>query len=167
MYWVESLNHNNFNYATQQTREKFTQCLEANCKQFENMRILKLRDSWDKTDDNLVYNDKFTKAGLSAYWHSLDASFQFNVKKRIAFLIRSRFRAQKFAGGNSKIKEKDRPKRAILEDSGGEDETSDADMNKFFKLHRKQGLTPNNDRFHWNRSGANGNRFMLPRLKFY
>ena len=48
VYWVEPLNSSNFDYAHQQLREKFLQCLEANYKSFENMRVLKLRDFWNK-----------------------------------------------------------------------------------------------------------------------
>ena len=151
MYWVEPLNHNNFDYIDQQLREKFLQCLDANCKSFENIQVLKLRDYWDKSDDNLVYNNKFSKADLSVYWRSMDASFQFNVKKRHEFLIRNKFRAMKVQVEDSR-KSKGQSKRAVPEDT-------EEDIPNFFKKCR-------DDRFHWLRKdGTSGNRFLLPRPK--
>ena len=42
VYWVEPASHNNYDYIDQQLREKFSQCLEANAKAFDTMRVLKL-----------------------------------------------------------------------------------------------------------------------------
>ena len=129
--------------------------MEATSKTIENMRVLKLRDFWDKTDDTLVYNDKLTKAGISAYWRSLDASFQFNVHKRGDFLIRSKFRSLKVKGSeelrSNQLKKTD---KEDLEDDG---------VPRFFAKY-KQRVDRDSDRFHWHRSQVN-NRFMLPRLK--
>ena len=79
VYWVEALGHSNFDYMDKQAREIFNQCMDAACKLHEPMRVLKLREYWDKSNDNLVINNRFTKQGLASYWKSLDASFQFNL----------------------------------------------------------------------------------------
>ena len=128
VYWVEPVNHNNFDYTNQQIREKLAGCLDANSKNCpgDAVRTLKLRDYWDKADDNLVYNDRFTRAGLAAYWKSLDASFQFNVCKRNDFIIRNRFRALK-------TKSDEKPARHGQTMKSGQEDTADKDeMQQFF-----------------------------------
>ena len=95
VYWVEAVSHSNFEYIDQQAREIFSKCIEANCKVHENMRILKIREFWDRSDDNLVINNRLTKQGISAHWRSVDASFKFNIKKRDEFLTRNKYRALK------------------------------------------------------------------------
>ena len=42
VYWVEAVSHTNFDYLNQQARDTFTKCLEATCKIYQNMRVLKL-----------------------------------------------------------------------------------------------------------------------------
>ena len=158
VYWVEPVGHNNFNYADQQAREIFTQCLEASCKVHGNMHVLKIREFWDKSDDNYVINNRFTKLGVSAYWRSLDVSFKFNMKKREDFMIRQKFRTLK---AKSDEKGQGQSMRAVREDiysrTTGEDQ--DEMLQFFARCH-----TP--DRFHWNNPGrGNGPRFFLPRLK--
>ena len=80
---------------TSKVREQFTKCLEANCHAFDDMRVLRIRDYWDRNDDNLVYNNQMSKVGVFTYWKVMDASFQYNIKKRNEFLIRSKFRSLK------------------------------------------------------------------------
>ena len=152
VYWVEPVNQGNFDYVDQQTRDKFTHCLEANAKAFEPMRVLKIRDYWDCNDDNLVFNNKLTKAGIAVYWKSLDASFELNVKKRADFLIRSRFWMLK------STKSEDQ-KQGLIKKSGQED----TDMLQFFGRYKSKDLQ--NDRFHWSRRHANQNCFMLPGIR--
>ena len=150
VYWVEPVGHANFDYIDQQLRDKFSKCLEVNAKAFDSMRVLKLRD-WDKNDDNLVHNNKITKLGLSVYWRSLDASFEFNNKKRNEFLIRSRFRALKPKSEDRRLDQ--------IKSSGHED--SPEDMHRFFQK-RRSGVQ--NDRFHWSKNQSSmGGRFILPR----
>ena len=119
------------------------------------MRVLKLREFWNKNDDNLMINNHFTKAGIAAYWCSLDALFHFNIKKREEFMIRNKFRAFK---SKSDEKRQGQAKRLVPEDN--EDE-----ILEFFTRRRF-------DQFHWQNpqntpSSAmrNNNRFLLPRLK--
>ena len=156
IYWVEPINHSNFDYIDQQLRDKFLQCLDLGCKAIDKIRVLKLKDSsWDKTDDNLVYNNRITKNGLHAYWHSIDASFEFNVKKRQEFLIRSKFHALKLRseeknGHKALIKSK----RLAQEDLTDEEED---EMKQFFNHHRKL------DKIQWSKN--KGNRFILPCAK--
>ena len=87
VYWAEAVTHCNFDYLDQQAREIFTQCLDATCKLHnDQMRVLKLREFWDRNDDSLVINNQLTKQGVACYWKSLDASFKFNLKKKEDFL---------------------------------------------------------------------------------
>ena len=42
VYFVEPINHSNFDYINQQVRQTYTNCLEATAKLHESMRVLKL-----------------------------------------------------------------------------------------------------------------------------
>ena len=64
IYMVESVNHDNFKYQNQQARSTFSKCLEVTAKLHDSMRVLKIKDFWDRLDDNLVMNNRFTKLGL-------------------------------------------------------------------------------------------------------
>ena len=59
------------------------------------MRLIKIKEFWDRADNELVMNNSFTKSGLATYWRALDASFKFNVLKRRDYLIRTNFRQLK------------------------------------------------------------------------
>ena len=89
IYCIEVVGHSNFDYPDQQVRDIFSKCLEAKCKaqEFMQMGVFKLRDFRDKNDDALVMNNNFTKHGISMYWRLMDASFQFNLRKREDFII--------------------------------------------------------------------------------
>ena len=159
VYWVEPIGHTNFDYIDQQVREVFTHCLEANCKIHENMRVLKLREFWNKHDDSLVVNNRFTKLGLAAYWRSIDASFKFNLAKRDEFLVRAKFRTLRAKQDRQVLS-----KKAVREDTKDSRADADVSMREFFIRHRS---TPSqtNDRFHWKKSGISGSpKFLLPRL---
>ena len=154
VYWVEAIGHNNFDYLDQQVREIFSNCLEVSCKLHDNMRVLKLREYWDKNDDNLVLNNRFTKQGLSAYYRSLDTSFKFNLRMRDDFLIRQKFRTLK-ATGEEKDGQKSEFKsgqinKSVQEDGFEDDGTPEVDaMMEFFAQKNYQNFQKQNDRFHW------------------
>ena len=63
LYWVEPVLHDNFNYSNKQVCEILGQCLEANCKLYEHMCVLKIRENWDRMNDNYVMNNSFMKLG--------------------------------------------------------------------------------------------------------
>ena len=159
IYWIEAVNHSNFKYINQQVRDTFNKCLEANCKLHENMRILKIREMWDKRDDKLVINNRLTKYGVNMYWKAADLSFKFNLLKHEEFVIRSKFRAlKKEDNGKMQVKKfaredadlgQSKPKRF-----GQEDDSFD-EVENFFRWKR-------NNRFHWNSSTG---RFLLPKPK--
>ena len=154
IYWVEAVGHNNFDYSDQKAREIFTQCLEANCKLHENMRILKIRHFWDKSDDSLVVNNRFTKAGLFTYWRSMDASFCFNTKKQEDFLVRSKFRALK-----SQSDEQLSGKRFGKTSKSFADDIPEVnDVQCFFNKRRL-------DKYHWNHSQISATQVLLPKPK--
>ena len=156
---MEAVSHSNFDYIDQQAREIFSKCLDANCKVHENMRVLKIREFWDKSDDNLVLGNKLTKHGISMYWKSLDASLQFNIKKRDEFLIRNRYHAMR-------AKE---DKTMVLSKTNREDMQqllqADGDIiPHFFAQHQSS----DGSRFRWCRDQHGSEdqpRFLLPRLK--
>ena len=169
IYWVEPVNHGNFDYIDQQAREILSKCLEVNCKVHENMRVLKLREFWNKNDDVLVINNRLTRHGLAAYWKSVDASLKFNLKKREEFMVRNKFRAMKPKlddrvpfSVSRKNKNCGQSMSTDLEDDDDHD-----DMRQFFARHRSNfnGL----DWFHWrNNSFGSHNRspqFILPSAK--
>ena len=168
VYWVESVNHDNFDYINQQVRETFSQCLEATSKSHETMRVLKMQEFWNKKDDNLVLNNRFTKQGLVTYWKAMDASIQFSVKKREQFFIRMKFCSLRSATETAKVT-RGRVMRPTSEDfqeiPHGQfvtDEMSSSqedDIQHFFRHHRQD------DHFHWSSSRLLNNRFLLPKLK--
>ena len=132
--------------------------METTCKVFEPMRVLKLREYWDKNDDNLVINNMFTRQGLSAYWRSIDASFQFNIKKREEFIVHNRFRSMntRDKGQIKKFTPEDKF-RGQTREFVPEDHR---DILDFFLRHR------NEDKYHWRNPAqtTSSPRFLLPRV---
>ena len=115
--------------------------MEVTCKLHPNMRFLKIREMWDKHDDNLVYNNRLTKQGISAYWRSLDASFQFNIKKRNEFLVRAKYRAMM-----SKAKNAVQTKKC--EHGNCEREYDHDDLQELVPIFLKR-KAATSDQFHW------------------
>ena len=130
-------------------------------------RVLRLRDHWNRKDDNLVISNRITKHGLASYWKALDASFAFNLKKRADYLIRMKFRALK--GKNSEDKQNN--DYGQTKTSAREDITH-AMADEMINFFRRHSSSPNhrNDRFHWHSRSTNrkspGPRFLLPRVNF-
>ena len=172
LYWLEAATHENFDYVDQQACEAFNHCLDATAKLHDSMRILKLRDGWDKKDDNLVINNRITKAGQTAYWKAFDASFKFNVKKHNDFVVRTKFRALKSMDQPQHIGKRQnvaRSKMIVHEDfqdskdntnqtMKSDSEDCEDDILEFFRRHRNN----RQDRFHWS---SGDRRFILPRVK--
>ena len=92
IYWIEAATHNNFAFEMNQMYSVFTACVDTVVKEYDNMRLLKIREFWNKSDEELVFNNKFTKTGLLTYWKVMDATFRFNILKRREYLIRVNFR---------------------------------------------------------------------------
>ena len=140
-------------------RETFSKCLEANCKLHEPMLVQKIKDFWDRQDDNLVMNNKFTKQGVSAYWRSMDASFKFNLQRREEYIIRNKFRSMK-----SKPEDHRRQSQVSRDNDGAHVYGSakklakEDDIPNFFRHTQHHG-----DRFHWS-AKSSGQRFLLPRV---
>ena len=95
IYWIETAGHKNFSFEDDQLRSVFVNCMDSLIKEFDNMRLLKIKEFWDKADDDLVFSNNLTKQGIWMYWKAMDASFKFNVLKRRDFLIRTNFRQLK------------------------------------------------------------------------
>ena len=74
IYWIEPALHKNFSV-------EMIACMDTVIKEHDNMRLLKIKEFWNKADGDLVINNRFTKDGLLTYWKAMDASFRFNVLK--------------------------------------------------------------------------------------
>ena len=92
VYWVEPPIHRNWDSDEKDAREKFGFCLLSVAKLYDNFWVVKLRTGWDSRDDALVVNNCFTSSGHRAYWHAIDESLQFNIKKHEEFKVRENFR---------------------------------------------------------------------------
>ena len=154
IYWVEPVAQANFDFLDKQAREVVSKCFEVNCKANEStMFVLKLHEFWDKSDDTLVYNNRFTKQGLLAYWKSMDAFFRFNVQKREEFLIRHRFRVLK----NKMDGNKNRNFGWVMKSDQEDLAVSLDPVSEIFHCRQLH------DRFHWNKNNEScgqGNRFL-------
>ena len=53
------------------------------------MRIIKIKDQWNAKDSKLVINDRITELGLSNYWCAVDASVEFNITQRGAYVTKN------------------------------------------------------------------------------
>ena len=95
IYWIQPVNHNNFSVENVQVRDIFSACLDYVIKDYDNMRVLKIKEFWSKTDSDLVYNNRLTKDGLLTYWRAMDATFKFNVLKRRDYVIHTKFKQLK------------------------------------------------------------------------
>ena len=79
VYWVELPHHKNFEKPG--IRAKFNNCLLSVVKLYKGMRVIKMKEIWNYTQDDLVRNNKITEKGLCIYWKSVDAAIRFNMKK--------------------------------------------------------------------------------------
>ena len=159
IYWLPIPPSKQFKFAIRAIHAKFNNVLDSVIKKFDSMRVLKFKDHWNVEDSNLVNKNgnSLSKKGEFQLWKAMDASVQFNLKKREEFLNRDR-RARVAANPS-------------ISATNQED-----DMYKFFARR----IT--NDQFHWSRSGQRredsrciiqdssarkqlGGRFLLPRPK--
>ena len=78
--WVELPRHRNLQDAAE-LRRKCNLCIDTVLKQYDYMRMIKLKE-WDYNDTSLVTpSEVITEKGLFAYWKAIDASVKFNVGK--------------------------------------------------------------------------------------
>ena len=52
------------------------------------MRIIKIKDQWNAKDSKLVVNNRITELGLTNYWSAVDASVEFNITCREAYVAK-------------------------------------------------------------------------------
>ena len=167
LYWLEAAGHDNFDYIDQQMRDAFNQCLKATSKLHEVMRVLKLREHWNKHNDNFVINNRMTKQGVIAYWKGMDSSFQFNINKQEEYIVRTKFKTLCNTSGGLPQAAKLCDKLTVSEDfqdacfdwvtkPNREDHDHDHDEVCHFVKKRSQ------DCFHWSRHWSTNNRFILP-----
>ena len=82
VYWVAALHNKNFQQVGMRT--KFNLCLKSVVKLFDYMRVIKMKEIWEYSNEALVDdNGRFTSAGLFTYWKSVDAAICFNVNKSL------------------------------------------------------------------------------------
>ena len=77
--WMAPPTHKFFTEDSNTKRNHFTVSLASVVSQFKNMSMLKMLKFWDHNDSNLFMeeNYKFTSAGLTIYWRSVDAAIKF------------------------------------------------------------------------------------------
>ena len=87
-YWVTVPMHSFFSKERNQLHIKFNLSLEPVIRTYDNMRVIKLKDSWNSKDSTLVINNKFSEAGMTCYWSAIDTSVKFNVLRRELFIAK-------------------------------------------------------------------------------
>ena len=169
VYWTAAVMHNNYEYALRAQIAKFNNCLDSVMKIRDNMRVIKLKKGWNNDNSNLVSKTgRLMHEGLDCLWAAIDASVEFNYKKRLEFLARKASTAD------------DKPVncRIVIK----QDLDSIDPMLAFFKKTAQYGAQSHwskngqrredrrEDRCHdWKHSSSSGQskgRFMLPRLQF-
>ena len=159
IYWIQAVRHKNFDYVVNDTRNKFNLCLESVVRDYNTMRVVKIKEIWNMEDSALVTNNRITVEGTLKLWESIDAVVKFNIRKRKEFL------AKKFL---------DKVGVAHSHTLG----QNPGDMKNFFKKRRLDGCANyEEDHSHgenahgWNRrfndqhrKGDAKKRFLLPRI---
>ena len=85
IYWVAPPYHKNF--MNNKARSKLTNVLETAFKLFTDIRVIRMKESWNSQDSNLVNEyGQFTEDGWITYWKSIDKAIKFNAKKRDLYL---------------------------------------------------------------------------------
>ena len=81
IFWVAPALH--LKFTNQQSRGVLTACMLSVIKQFNYMRLIKLKEIWERNDANLVeQSEALTEFGMIQYWKSVSASMEFNLMKR-------------------------------------------------------------------------------------
>ena len=135
LYWIQPANHKNFFYKNEQARDTFSACLDSVLREYDNMRLLKIKEFWSKTDHDPVMNNRLTTDGLYTYWRAMDVSFQFNVLKRRDFLIRSGFKQLKTKVQNGKVISTNKRPGAVVTEEGSSDLPHQSKVSKFSSIH--------------------------------
>ena len=89
VYWTAAAMHNNYEYALRAQIAKFNNCLDSVMKIRDNMHVIKLKKGWNNENLNLVSKTgRLMHEGLDCLWAAIDASVEFNYRKRLEFLAR-------------------------------------------------------------------------------
>ena len=175
IYWCLAPLHMNFSAQHNDIRRKLNLCLESLLKSNHRMRVIKMKEKWEFSNQSLVQNDKITETGLYTYWDSIDSAFRFNVSKHDIFLpkLKCSTKPEVVSKKNQMnvLVNNDIRRPAAFKSDGGSKETSTEervsnrrldDIQMFFQCHK-------NDPFHWSRRGQSnyhrGNHFGLPKLR--
>ena len=151
IYWMALPAHNGFDETETLMRTKFNLCMESVVRTYANMRVIKPKVIWDKTDSNLVVNNRMTETGQEMYWRTIDSVLQFNMQKRDEFLIRE---DAKSANKQPSAKKND---NSLM--------TNEDPVRRFFKRKRNKQCPREAFTEDSRRSPNQGNKFMLPRIK--
>ena len=103
VYWFEPASHMNFSLDAECIRSTLVAVIDSVLKEFDNMKLIKIKEFWNRSDNELVMNNGFMKLGLPTYWRALDASFKFNILKRRDYLIRTSFKQLKSNPGYGQV----------------------------------------------------------------
>ena len=74
VFWAELPFHTSF---SNQIREKFNQCLQNSVKQYNEMKILRIRRRWNFDDLALVSSVAFSDVGRTTFWSAIDKAIEF------------------------------------------------------------------------------------------
>ena len=90
--------HDNYAENNYQLRKKFTQCLETLVKSEEKVVSLRLKSTWDQHSNKLFTEreKRFTPAGWSAYWSSIDKAIQYFDEKLIFNITQNLDRSRQY-----------------------------------------------------------------------
>ena len=155
IYWSIAPTHYYFAKECNELRAKFNLVLQSVVHQYDNMRVIKMKDYWKADNPNLVnkVNGKITDEGMHAYWKAVDAAFKFNYHKREHFLAKKKVA---LISGDGTSTSSDL--------SVGKPQKKD-DIQRFFDRRRQQ---DHQDRFHWHNDYVREDRrprFLLPRAR--
>ena len=164
IYWVTLPKSNNYSKELATARSKFNLSLESVVHQYQNMRSVKLKEFWSPDNDNVVWNDKLTSYGQSIYWKAVDATIQFNIEKRNAFIIKKNYMnaEQKLKGGAKTQMKKMKDLRIVQGNNTEEKEDNNRRVQQMFCRKRAA-----DDGENFRRGQARGDKFLLPKYRRY
>ena len=88
IYWVAAPLHHYFSKDRNALRVKFNLSMDSVVRAQKNMRIVTMKEFWEPKNSALVINDRMTETGLYFYWKAVDATVQFNIQCREAYLLK-------------------------------------------------------------------------------
>ena len=182
-YWVCAPTHTCFSKSKNQLRVKFNLSLESVIRSKDQMRVIRLKEMWNSRDSKLIINNRITEMGLTTYWSAIDASFKYNVMRRESYIAKN-FSTKKLEDHDSI------PSHELSRYHPSDVQAPKDPMGTFFRRNRLEyhrdtredfsscrcdrygeylrDIREDGDRCrNFQSSCFDGNRFLLPRLKWH